>query len=315
MAAAGVSINRSITVAGSRPAEVGQRLVMSMGRGGEYQSASVGSDTYQFVRTFRPRWALVTGSLGTVLLLGGGLLFFLVKKTESCTMSVTAGPNGSLVVVSGRLLSGRFEALQAELTGSVVADHASPATELVDIDLSEVELDHTGGSDDLLPGVAARASFVSPDASSAVAGPVRDDSALDHPALDHTVLLQRPASVAAAVTPLPALRPAPVLVFDTGIRVPLTSTLLVGRDPAARADVGAVRLVPLPDEGRSISKTHFAVGLGDDGVWIEDLHSTNGTVIIESTGRHVQLVAGQRALVSFGAVVAFGDRRVEFVYE
>src|SRR5690606_9242235 len=71
-----------------------------------------------------------------------------------------------------------------------------------------------------------------------------------------------------------------VLRLWDGTELPLTGTALVGRNPAPRAgEPVPERLVAVPDERRSVSKTHLAVGVDGDGAWVRDRGSTNGTVV------------------------------------
>ena len=76
----------------------------------------------------------------------------------------------------------------------------------------------------------------------------------------------------------PGLRAgATVLVIDEETRVPVTSAMVLGRNPGTET---GVTVVAVPDLGRELSKAHVGVTQGDDGVVrITDLASTNGTFI------------------------------------
>lgn len=99
-----------------------------------------------------------------------------------------------------------------------------------------------------------------------------------------------------------------VLRLWDGTELPLTGTALVGRNPAPRAgEPVPERLVAVPDERRSVSKTHLAVGVDGDGAWVRDRGSTNGTVVTLPDGAQVVCAAGQQVRLPAGATVSFGD--------
>lgn len=96
-----------------------------------------------------------------------------------------------------------------------------------------------------------------------------------------------------------------VLSWDDGTRTAVYTRTLFGRNPT-RED-GAV-VASIRDETLSLSKTHFEIGPGPDGVYVLDRHSTNGTTLVRGGGRQ-QLVAGTRTTLVAGDVLEFGDRR------
>jgi FHA domain len=97
------------------------------------------------------------------------------------------------------------------------------------------------------------------------------------------------------------------LLLADGRRVPLTTTLLVGRDPAPRAGEAVGALVAVDDPARSVSKTHLAVGTDAVGAWVVDRHSTNGTVVTLPDGQRILCVPERRVRLVAGAAVHFGD--------
>jgi hypothetical protein len=124
-----------------------------------------------------------------------------------------------------------------------------------------------------------------------------------------------PATLAGPRPPFVAPAPAPArwwLAVDDGSRIPLAPLALLGRDPTpmAAADRGA-ELVRLADPGLSVSKTHAAIGFGDEGAWVEDRASTNGTTVVDRHGGATRLVPGVRAHIGEGVVLVLGERRVE----
>lgn len=91
-------------------------------------------------------------------------------------------------------------------------------------------------------------------------------------------------------------------------RVTITGVMLVGRNPAPRAGEPAPeQLLTVPDAGRSVSKTHLAVGVDLAGVWVRDRHSTNGTVVTLPDGQQIICAGDQEVRVPPGSSVAFGD--------
>lgn len=114
----------------------------------------------------------------------------------------------------------------------------------------------------------------------------------------------------ASVPPVPPRPPAPpesVLVLDTGQRIRVAGRVLLGRDPQARADIGDARLVAIPDDTRSISKTHLSLRVTERGIELSDLGSTNGTEI-ERDGQIAVVAPGAAVLAARGDTVRFGDR-------
>ncbi|MFT4123777.1 MAG: FHA domain-containing protein [Microbacteriaceae bacterium] len=92
------------------------------------------------------------------------------------------------------------------------------------------------------------------------------------------------ATVLASRTPLWRL------VTPAGERIPLRSPAVIGRTPAAAADAVPLALV---DPSRSLSKTHARLSPVDERIRVEDLGSTNGTIVIEADGVETELGPGQ----------------------
>lgn len=99
-----------------------------------------------------------------------------------------------------------------------------------------------------------------------------------------------------------------VLRMWDGEEVHLTGFALLGRNPARRDDEPMPeRVITVPDERRSVSKTHLAAGVDRAGVWVRDRGSTNGTVVTLPDGAQVICAPGQQVRVPQGATVSFGD--------
>lgn len=102
--------------------------------------------------------------------------------------------------------------------------------------------------------------------------------------------------------------PRAVLKLWDGNEVVLTGIALVGRNPARRDDEPLPEhLVVVPDQRRSVSKTHLAVGVDANGTWVRDRGSTNGTVVTLADGQQIICASGQEVRVPEGATVSFGD--------
>ena len=91
-----------------------------------------------------------------------------------------------------------------------------------------------------------------------------------------------------------------------GAPVELSSTTVVGRDPDNISEYPGAACVPLNDANRSISKTHAVLAPAPGGLWLTDLHSTNGTRI-ESNGAVTALVPEKEEAAMPGSKVVFGN--------
>ena len=91
-----------------------------------------------------------------------------------------------------------------------------------------------------------------------------------------------------------------------GAPVELSSTTVVGRDPDNISEYPGAACVPLNDANRSISKTHAVLAPAPGGLWLTDLHSTNGTRI-EEDGRVTVAKPGESIPVPTGATIVLGS--------
>ncbi|WP_245701277.1 FHA domain-containing protein [Sanguibacter gelidistatuariae] len=101
--------------------------------------------------------------------------------------------------------------------------------------------------------------------------------------------------------------PHVVLRFSDGRRVPLRGMTLIGRHPQAVGEEIITDLVSLDDPGRSVSKTHLLVGMDARGLYVQDRHSTNGTIVTLPDGQQILCAAGQTIRVPGGSTVSFGE--------
>lgn len=118
------------------------------------------------------------------------------------------------------------------------------------------------------------------------------------------------------VTPAAGARAAQatVLKFEDGRTVVVAAAaglVLVGRNPASAPGDGRTNLVPVDDPGRTVSKTHFACWRDQEGLWLVDRHSTNGTAFTTADGRLVTVPPGTPTRIPAQTTIHFGSHRAE----
>jgi hypothetical protein len=98
------------------------------------------------------------------------------------------------------------------------------------------------------------------------------------------------------------------LVFQNGRTVTIDRTILVGRSPRAeRTDASGIpQLVMVDSPNSDVSRTHARVFVEGWQVLLEDMGSTNGT-LITTAGVSRRIRAGEPAIVTDGAVIDLGD--------
>ena len=146
-----------------------------------------------------------------------------------------------------------------------------------------------------------------------------------------------PASAPAAGVSLPPLTPVPAASAQTatpslpsassaapalsvrlvpllgGNPIVIHEPTVVGRDPDNISAYPGAERVALDDPTRSVSKTHAAIFPLLDGVWVTDLHSTNGTRVEYRDGRSVEAVPDKALSALEGSTIYFG--RIAFKVE
>ncbi|MGN8025471.1 FHA domain-containing protein [Microbacterium sp. 22242] len=96
------------------------------------------------------------------------------------------------------------------------------------------------------------------------------------------------------------------VVLNDGRTLTVDSALRFGRDPLVDATDPTVVLVSLQDPAKSISKTHAQVQFRDGELFVIDLRSTNGTVVI-ADGSRIQVSPERPQVVSGDAELHLGD--------
>lgn len=152
----------------------------------------------------------------------------------------------------------------------------------------------------------------------------RDPLQLAPAALLGTDVAEGPAPEAAVFAPTgvadvgrPTASEAVTLVFDTGRRHVVRSTMLIGRSPEnspglSRRDPRRPGvdhpLLGLADLSRTMSKTHALLEWSGAALFVTDLQSANGTVLISPGGDRRPLVPGIPGAAAIGWTVQCGAR-------
>lgn len=103
-----------------------------------------------------------------------------------------------------------------------------------------------------------------------------------------------------------AAPPRWAFVLPDGARVALDAPVLLGRDPAGIPQRPGATLLPVADDGKTVSKTHALLEPSPEGVRVHDLHSTNGVAIDTAAGRQL-VTPGGEAVAPSGATVMLGS--------
>ena len=134
---------------------------------------------------------------------------------------------------------------------------------------------------------------------------------------DETVLRRSANGAGRSIADVDDVTTLAILVarFDTGERVPLRGSIFVGRDPESRDADDKSTFIPIVDSDRSVSKTHLVLRSNEGVTTVEDLGSTNGTLVTEPNGSELRVEPGTAIAVPEGAIVTFGDRTFRVVRE
>ena len=100
------------------------------------------------------------------------------------------------------------------------------------------------------------------------------------------------------------------VTFDTGVDYPFGGSIVLGRNPVAPASRPTASPVPVNDPDRTVSKTHVVLTATREGVLVEDLHSTGGTVVVHADGQETPVLPGSPVLAAPGDTVRYGQRSV-----
>ena len=290
--------------AGSQPGGTGEQLIevagLGLGAASErfvqvamaygYTVVASGPNRFRIARTYRPKWALFA-AVGTALFVGLGLLFLLVKRTETGDVVVAEDRAGVKVRITGALQQPVIDALRQAL-GAAAPIGAPRAVNPVSF---QGPAPAPVGPPVSAPVVAA-AAIVSSVAPSFM--PASVVSAPDNYAPVH-------ATVPRSVEPVGhSIASQTVLQFADGRAIGVGVGGVLGRDPSGDPALPGGHLYPIADP--SLSKTHLSFGPLPTGVWVLDHHSTNGTVV-SAHGVTSSCTPGVRVEAPFGAQVVAGD--------
>lgn len=130
MASAGVQVDEVMPCPMGSGAAL-DALLRAVAADGQYQAVQVAPDRIQFARTFRPTWALVAGWVSLLFFLVG-LLFFLVKTTETCLAVIESDHRGTRIRLTGRLSSAALGRVRSALAdGPTSSSQVVPAAPTV----------------------------------------------------------------------------------------------------------------------------------------------------------------------------------------
>lgn len=99
--------------------------------------------------------------------------------------------------------------------------------------------------------------------------------------------------------------------LDDGRDVPVNGLVLIGRSPQARDDEQGASLLAAGEPGRTVSKTHLALGVDARGPYVVDRGSTNGTALLNASGELEPCPANSQIRLTEGQVVSFGERQLQ----
>lgn len=291
MAKAGQAVQESLDAVGRSATETRQLLRAVLSGDADYRLVELNASTYQVVRTAQ---------------------VLLMRKVETCTFTIADGSRGAVLTIAGRLLPDRLDRLR-----TAIADRARTMTESAPPAPAPALTPLTP-----LPGSPYRPPFASP-ASGELVSSVPAPRSVDVSApvgspSDETMFRQTPAQRSPAPpSPAPpsvigATAPPVTLLyelrFDNGETWALTQTIVIGRDPSIGAAGKPAERVVLDDV--RVSKAHASLGVDEQGPWVEDLHSTNGTFVHVHGQEIVSVLGGQRHRLEAGSVIRFGTRFV-----
>lgn len=100
------------------------------------------------------------------------------------------------------------------------------------------------------------------------------------------------------------------LQWDTGARVVVGGTVLIGRDPVADDGEKVDRRLAVGRDSIGVSKTHLLLSITTAGVTVTDRHSTNGVRLEHEDGTSEKCRADLATAVRSGDVIRFGGRSI-----
>ena len=97
-----------------------------------------------------------------------------------------------------------------------------------------------------------------------------------------------------------------MLYFSNREPVSISGALFVGRNPAATPQLAGAGMLAISDPEKTLSKTHALLEVEGDTLFVTDLHSTNGVIILLSDDSERLVEDGIRTAVPAGSTIEFG---------
>ena len=101
------------------------------------------------------------------------------------------------------------------------------------------------------------------------------------------------------------------LVLPTGEEHVLTASTVVGRTPSAKAADGASDVIVVEDPDGLISKSHAVFELEAGRLWVRDLGSTNGVVVVGSDDSEREVSTDKPTELGEGDEVELGSYAIQ----
>lgn len=161
------------------------------------------------------------------------------------------------------------------------------------------------------PTVAPQPAFAPPTVAPAVTAPVVTAPVVVAPVVVPPPVARADDHDGRTMTreQLAALRRTSVAIrLDTGAAITIAGPTVLGRNPASPAGSPPCAVHAIDDPEMSVSKTHLWLAVIDGELMIEDLGSSNGTVVVDASGARREALPGTRVAVPAGATVTIGDR-------
>jgi predicted component of type VI protein secretion system len=100
------------------------------------------------------------------------------------------------------------------------------------------------------------------------------------------------------------------LVLPDNRQVTVSGAIFLGRNPSSAGRENATVLAVI-DPNKSVSKTHAVIDGDGESMWVTDLNSTNGTVVIRLDGTEILVEPNERTQVSPGDSVLLGEYTIQ----
>ncbi len=97
------------------------------------------------------------------------------------------------------------------------------------------------------------------------------------------------------------------LTLSDGQRHTVGAAALIGRDATADPRWSGASRISVVDSTKTVSKTHALFETDATGLWVTDLHSSNGVYVELPDGREIDVEPGARTSVPAGSTVLLGD--------